>query len=124
MNHGKGVVAKLPNPNAGRPHSLTASEVAAMDFVKYVASIKVVSGADTCQKPRYVMNLPVPRILDLSSKASETAVEAEYVVMLSVVLTSSRAHCRRLVLRKFRARECLREEVWKIRPQPGHLQRT
>lgn len=27
------IIAKLPNPNAGRPHLTTASEVATMDFV-------------------------------------------------------------------------------------------
>jgi len=33
MEDGKEVVAKLPNPNAGRPHLTTASEVATMDYV-------------------------------------------------------------------------------------------
>ena len=33
MDDGKRVVAKVPNPNAGRPHYTTASEVATMDFV-------------------------------------------------------------------------------------------
>jgi hypothetical protein len=33
MNDGKEVIAKMPNPNAGRPHFTTASEVATMDFV-------------------------------------------------------------------------------------------
>ncbi len=31
---GRQVVAKVPNPNAGRPHYTTASEVATMDFVR------------------------------------------------------------------------------------------
>ena len=34
MNDGNEVVAKVPNPNAGRPHFTTASEVATMDFVR------------------------------------------------------------------------------------------
>lgn len=34
MDDGQEVVAKLPNPNAGRPHFTTASEVATMDFVR------------------------------------------------------------------------------------------
>jgi hypothetical protein len=34
MNDGKNVIAKIPNPNAGRPHFTTASEVATMDFVR------------------------------------------------------------------------------------------
>ena len=35
MNDGNEVIAKVPNPNAGRPHFATASEVATMDFVRY-----------------------------------------------------------------------------------------
>ena len=34
MNDGAQVVAKLPNPNAGRSHLTVASEVATMDFVR------------------------------------------------------------------------------------------
>ena len=33
MDDGIRVVTKVPNPNAGRPHFTTASEVATMDFV-------------------------------------------------------------------------------------------
>ena len=33
MEDGQQVVAKVPNPNAGRAHFATASEVATMDFV-------------------------------------------------------------------------------------------
>ena len=33
MNYGTHAVAKIPNPNAGRPHLTTASEVATMEFV-------------------------------------------------------------------------------------------
>ena len=33
MNDGAQAVAKIPNPNAGRPHFTTASEVATMEFV-------------------------------------------------------------------------------------------
>lgn len=33
MDDGRAIIAKLPNPNAGRPHFTTASEVATMDFV-------------------------------------------------------------------------------------------
>lgn len=35
MNDGREVVAKVPNPNAGRPFWSTASEVATMDFVSF-----------------------------------------------------------------------------------------
>jgi hypothetical protein len=34
MHDGRQVVGKVPNPNAGRPHYTTASEVATMDFVR------------------------------------------------------------------------------------------
>ena len=37
MDDGKRVIAKVPNPNAGRPHFTTASEVATMDFVSIIA---------------------------------------------------------------------------------------
>jgi hypothetical protein len=33
MDDGREVIAKLPNPNAGRTHFTTASEVATMNFV-------------------------------------------------------------------------------------------
>lgn len=38
MDDGKRVVAKVPNPNAGRPHDTTASEVGTMDFVSVSSS--------------------------------------------------------------------------------------
>ncbi len=34
MDDGAQVVARVPNPNAGKPHFTTASEVASMDFVR------------------------------------------------------------------------------------------
>ena len=34
MDDGKEIIAKLPNPNAGRSHFTTASEVATMDYVR------------------------------------------------------------------------------------------
>ena len=63
MNNGKEVVAKLPNPNAGRQHFTTASEVATMDFV------------------RTFMSIPVPKVLDWSSRAESNPVGAEYIIM-------------------------------------------
>ena len=41
MDDGTQVVAKIPNPNAGRPHFTTASEVATMDFVGIVSVLLV-----------------------------------------------------------------------------------
>lgn len=36
MDDGTQAIAKVPNPNAGRPHFTTASEVATMDFVSRI----------------------------------------------------------------------------------------
>ena len=36
MNNGSVVIARLPNPNAGPAHKTTASEVATMDFVRFL----------------------------------------------------------------------------------------
>ena len=48
MEDGKQVVAKVPNPNAGQVHLITASEVATMEFVIRIAlSINGTRGADT-----------------------------------------------------------------------------
>ncbi|PYI02398.1 phosphotransferase enzyme family protein [Aspergillus sclerotiicarbonarius CBS 121057] len=72
MDDGREVIAKLPNPNAGRPHFTTASEVATMDFLKNV------------------LNLPVPKVYAWSSRASENPLGAEYILMekqAGVVLT-------------------------------------
>ncbi|GAT25167.1 phosphotransferase enzyme family protein [Aspergillus luchuensis] len=66
MQDGTQVVGKVPNPNAGRPHYTTASEVATMDFV------------------RNKLNTPVPKILAWSSNASENPVGAEYILMEKV----------------------------------------
>ena len=37
MDDGNQVVGKIPNPNAGKPHFTTASEVATMDFVSLIS---------------------------------------------------------------------------------------
>ncbi|KKZ63150.1 hypothetical protein EMCG_02527 [[Emmonsia] crescens] len=63
MSDGREVIAKLPNPNAGRPHFTTASEVATMDFL------------------RNVLHIPVPRVYAWNSRASENPVRAEYIIM-------------------------------------------
>ncbi|KMU87576.1 hypothetical protein CIHG_05969 [Coccidioides immitis H538.4] len=63
MHDGREVIAKLPNPNAGRLHFTTASEVATMDFL------------------RNTLHLPVPKVHAWSSRASDNAVGAEYIIM-------------------------------------------
>ncbi|KAI4120213.1 MAG: hypothetical protein LQ338_007177 [Usnochroma carphineum] len=60
---GKEVIAKVPQPNAGRPHFTTASEVATMDYA------------------RNVLDLPVPEVYAWNSKASTSSVGAEYIIM-------------------------------------------
>ncbi|KXG53808.1 Aminoglycoside phosphotransferase [Penicillium griseofulvum] len=63
MADGSQVVGKVPNPNAGRAHFTTASEVATMDFV------------------RNVLGTPVPRVLCSNSSAKHSSVGAEYIIM-------------------------------------------
>lgn len=63
MDNGKEVVAKLPNPNAGRKHYTTASEVATMDFVSTNLA------------------MPVPKVLTWSSRSGDNPVGAEYIIM-------------------------------------------
>ncbi|KAI2825000.1 hypothetical protein CBS147321_5919 [Aspergillus niger] len=58
--------SKVPNPNAGRPHYTTASEVATMDFV------------------RNELSTPVPKVLAWSSKADGNPVGSEYIIMEKV----------------------------------------
>lgn len=43
MSDGKDVIARIPNPNAGRPHFTTASEVATMQFVSFVSFMLLAS---------------------------------------------------------------------------------
>ncbi|KAF1832661.1 hypothetical protein BDW02DRAFT_459815, partial [Decorospora gaudefroyi] len=62
MNDGREVVAKLPNPNAGRANFTTASEVATMDLV------------------RNVLGVPAPRVYGWSS-STDNPVGAEYILM-------------------------------------------
>ncbi|KDQ11338.1 hypothetical protein BOTBODRAFT_35421 [Botryobasidium botryosum FD-172 SS1] len=59
-------IVRIPNPIAGPPHYVTASEVATMDYV------------------RTVLNIPVPRVLGWSSRASSTPAGVEYIIMEKV----------------------------------------
>ncbi|KAG2420999.1 hypothetical protein HFD88_000614 [Aspergillus terreus] len=62
MDNGREVIAKLPNPNAGRQHFTTASEVATMDYV------------------RNILDIPAPKVYEFSSPA-DNPVGAEYIIM-------------------------------------------
>jgi hypothetical protein len=46
MDDGSRVVAKVPNPNAGRPHLTTASEIATMDFASSISGLWVLYRAN------------------------------------------------------------------------------
>ncbi|KAI5196877.1 hypothetical protein E4T39_07553 [Aureobasidium subglaciale] len=63
MDNGKEVVAKIPNPNSGQPHFTTASDVATMKFA------------------REVLRTPLPEVYAWSSRAQETPVGAEFILM-------------------------------------------
>lgn len=63
MDNGTQVVAKVANIGTGRPHFTTASEVATMEFV------------------RDKLSTPVPKVLSWSSRADQTPVGAEYIIM-------------------------------------------
>ncbi|KAL8902175.1 MAG: hypothetical protein Q9207_004847 [Kuettlingeria erythrocarpa] len=65
LSNGGEVVGKVPNPNAGRAHFTTASEVATMDFV------------------RSKLNTPTPRVYTWSSNA-HNPVGAEYIILEKV----------------------------------------
>lgn len=86
MNDGREVIAKLPNPNAGRPHFTTASEVATMDFVLYPFLLSLHLPCSffihslTLQL-RNTLLLPVPKVHAWSSRASDNPVGTEYIIM-------------------------------------------
>ncbi|BCS14425.1 hypothetical protein ALUC_60981S [Aspergillus luchuensis] len=63
MADGKEVLARIPNPNAGHPHYVVASEVATLDFLR--ASLEI----------------PVPQVLSWSSSSQTNPVAAEYIIM-------------------------------------------
>lgn len=56
MEDGNQVIAKIPNPTAGRPHFTIASEVATMDFVcelrpMYMSLFSQITGAQCSKVP-------------------------------------------------------------------------
>ncbi|KAL9601964.1 MAG: hypothetical protein Q9219_002188 [cf. Caloplaca sp. 3 TL-2023] len=65
MANGKEILARIPNPSAGHPYYVVASEVATLDFL------------------RNILGIPVPRIIKWSSRelASSNPVGAEYMLM-------------------------------------------
>jgi hypothetical protein len=79
MDSGKEVVAKIPNPNAGQPHLATASGVATMKFGSISLRSRVAI-SPICQVHE-VLCTPLPEVYAWSSRAHETPVGAEFILM-------------------------------------------
>lgn len=67
LQNSRDVIARIPTPLVGPAHIVTASEVATMDFLRNRLKLH-----------------QVPRVLSSSSRASDTPVGAEYIIMDSV----------------------------------------
>lgn len=78
MSDGAQVVAKLPNLQAGRPHFTTASEVATMDYVS--ERLLTREPALTVQV-RTELDIPVPKVYAWCSRAQDSPVKSEYIIM-------------------------------------------
>ncbi|KLO07313.1 hypothetical protein SCHPADRAFT_984297 [Schizopora paradoxa] len=63
FDNGREAVARIPFPNLGPPHLLTASEVATLDFV------------------RNAMSIPAPKVLAWNSRAESTPVGTEFIIL-------------------------------------------
>ncbi|KAJ6181243.1 Aminoglycoside phosphotransferase [Penicillium mononematosum] len=89
MQDGRQLIVKLPNPNAGPVHYTTASEVATMQFVRnpsafagYLLSSEIkVTGILIIFKVREKLHIPAPKVLRHCSRASESKLGVEYIVM-------------------------------------------
>ncbi|KZV84552.1 hypothetical protein EXIGLDRAFT_727045 [Exidia glandulosa HHB12029] len=64
LRNARDVIARIPTPMAGPAHLVTASEVATMDFLRNRLKLH-----------------QVPRVLSSSSRAADTPVGAEYIIM-------------------------------------------
>ena len=80
MEDGTQVVAKVPNPNAGRPHYTTASEVATLEFVCVTIAFLQVTLPNGSQV-RNILGTPVPKVFAWNSRAQDNPVGAEYIIM-------------------------------------------
>jgi serine/threonine protein kinase len=86
MRDGRQLVVKIPNPNAGPSHYTTASEVATMAYVFHPTYQE--TGANehalpwlTSLKVRKYLKIPVPKVLAYCTRASESRLGSEYIVM-------------------------------------------
>jgi hypothetical protein len=55
MDDGRKLIAKIPNPNAGRPHYTTASEVATIDYVRALCPVRKLTNVDPRKCSRFAM---------------------------------------------------------------------
>ncbi|KAJ5555131.1 phosphotransferase enzyme family protein [Penicillium sp. DV-2018c] len=67
MENGREILARIPNPNAGHPQRVVASEVATLDYARNAL--------------RNVLDIPVPRVISWSSPSQHNPVGAEYIFM-------------------------------------------
>lgn len=85
MQDGRELIARLPNPNAGRPHYTTASEVATMDYVCALSLLRfdslIVAITNILAQVRDCLRIPTPKVLAYSTKASTNGVGTEYIIM-------------------------------------------
>lgn len=84
MDDGNQVIARVPNPNAGRPHFTTASEVATMDFVRITPhSPNHWPELIPYLQARNILGMPAPKVLAWSSRTTGS-VGAEFIIMEKV----------------------------------------
>jgi hypothetical protein len=93
MENGREVLARIPNPNAGNPQLVVASEVATLDFVADDAPVASVHSLPSQSawagltpdlnhmQLRNVLDIPVPKVLSWSSPSQPNTVGAEYILM-------------------------------------------
>lgn len=80
MRDGRELIARLPNPNAGRPHYTTASEVATMAYVCSLSSGSIQVSTNIIQV-RDRLQIPAPKVLTYSTQSSTNGIGAEYIIM-------------------------------------------
>jgi hypothetical protein len=80
MDNGTQVVAKVPNPDTGKPYFTIASEVATIGFVSSLLYLLLLTNTNPL-RVRNVLKTPVPRVFACSPKAPENPVCAEYIIM-------------------------------------------
>jgi hypothetical protein len=84
MENGREILARIPNPNAGHPQRVVASEVATLDLVRNDVApflIHLLTFDVNHMQLRNVLDIPVPTVLSWSSPSQPNTVGAEYILM-------------------------------------------